>query len=464
MFREAYENYLKRGSPIVIPGLGLRHEVLMPSRYMPWVLSQRESELSSAQAFVEIDQVRWVLGDNRYVADPWHGTLVRTDMSHDLENICAALNDELQMAFDEYFSADSDSWKDIDLLNTVRWIVARAASRFTIGLPLCRNKEYLRLSLETVDGLILNAGATGGAPRILQPLVGAVVNWNVRRKIKRMKRLLSPIWGERIVALQNKRDNKEPQDYFQMMARYALEHRPNEFVDLDAMTRRLIAANFGSMHQTSIQVTNMLLNIVGSDHEYNTIAALRKESRELVKNGANTKWTKSDIAKMIKSDSVARETLRLHSFGGRAVQRKVMSDSCATPDGYHLPKGTIISFLGQPAQTDSNLLDNALKYDPFRFSRLREDTTKKQKKLNFVTTGPEYLSFGHGRHACPGRFLVDFELKMIISHVLGRYDLDFPPEYEKSRPPNYWLAEVVFPPKDVRIRVRKRPESESVLN
>ncbi|KAH6974590.1 cytochrome P450 [Ilyonectria sp. MPI-CAGE-AT-0026] len=446
LFRDAYDNYLKKGKPVVIPGIGFRHEVLMPPQTMSWVMAQPENELDPAAAFVEIDQVRWALGDDRYVSDAWHGMLVKTDLNRVLENICTALNSELGVAFDKHFGTDTENWKEIDLFETTG-----------------RNEEYLRLSLEIVDRLVLNAGVTGGAPRLLQPLVGTTVNWTLHSKVHRLKTLFAPIWKERLVSLKRARDDLnhvEPQDHLQMMLRFAEKHRPEEFNDLDSMTRRLIATNFGSMHQTNIQVTNLLLNIIGSAAEFNTIAILRDETRRFLQNGSDTQWTKAKVAQMVKSDSVLRETLRLQSFGGRAVLRKVMVEGYKTPSGYSLPKGTIISFLGQAAQTDADSIEDPLKFDPFRFSRLRDEAANKNEPpppVSFVATGPEYLSFGHGKHACPGRFLIDFELKMIIAYVLGHYDIEFPSDYNNQRPANYWVAEAVFPPKGARLMIKRRP-------
>lgn len=274
--------------------------------------------------------------------------------------------------------------------------------------------------------------------------------------------MFEPIWKERLETLKYDRDDPnhvEPQDHLQMMARYAEKHRSEEFNSIDMMTRRLIAANFGSMHQTSIQVTNMLLNILGSDPEFNTIAILRDEVNRILYTGGDSKWTKAKVSQMAKADSVARETLRLNSFGGRALFRKVMVDGFKTPDGHHLPKGTLISFLGQPAQTDGEFLEDPLKYDPFRFSRMREDAAANGQQVppvTFVTTGPDHLPFGHGKHACPGRFLVDFELKMVIAYLLTHYDLEFPPEYNGKRPENYWLTEAVFPPDGAKIIIRRK--------
>lgn len=135
----------------------------------------------------------------------------------------------------------------------------------------------------------------------------------------------------------------------------------------------------------------------------------------------------------------------------------VMVDGFTTPEGHDLPKGTIISFMSHMAQTDDETFEDPYKFDPWRFSRVREAAAKKDGSetvsgagVTFVSTGPNHLPFGHGKHACPGRFLVDFELKMIISYLLTHYDLEFGEEYGGKRPPNRWLAEAILPPDHVK--------------
>jgi hypothetical protein len=118
---------------------------------MRWVLTQPESVLSVNDAFVEVDQVHYSLGHTRYVADPWQGNLVKKDMNAVLENIVRALNSELQVAFDARFGTDENDWKEIDLLDTVRMVVAQAASRFTVGMPLCMLNPREKNSLSCSD-------------------------------------------------------------------------------------------------------------------------------------------------------------------------------------------------------------------------------------------------------------------------------------------------------------------------
>lgn len=305
----------------------------------------------------------------------------------------------------------------------------------------------------------MNAGLTGGMPRILQPITGTIFGFLVGSKVSKINKWIIPLLKQRLDTLKNHPEEPEPQDQVQMMLRYALSKRQDEVGDYETLARRVVAQNFGSIHNTYLQVINLLLNVLGSDAEFNTIAVLRDEMDRVLGTDDSANWTKSAVQAMSRADSVARESLRLGSFGGRAIFRKVMTDDFKTEDGHHVPKGTVMSFIGQPASTDSATYEDANKFDPFRFSRARELAASRDEKTplaTFVTTSPEFLPFGHGKHACPGRFLVDFEMKMILAYALRNYDIKLADEYEGKRPPNTWLAEANNPPSGVQIMVKRR--------
>ncbi|KAM0248340.1 hypothetical protein ACHAP5_003511 [Fusarium lateritium] len=459
LFHDAYHDYLKKGKPVVIPGFGFRIEVLLPQSQMKWVFNQPEDVLDMPKAFAEVDQVKWALGHDKYVVDAWQGLIVKYDLNRAIEIIANNMKDELHEVFDEQFGTDPENWTKVDLTQTVKMIVAQAASRFTVSLPLCRNKEYLKNALDTNELFIINAGLTGGMPRILQPITGTIFGYLVGSKVSKINKWLIPLLKQRFDALENRPEEPEPQDQVQMMIHYALSKRQDEVGDYETLARRIVAQNFGSIHNTQIQVVNLLLNVMASDAEFNTIAVLRDEMDRILGSDDSTDWTKAAIQAMSRADSAARESLRLGSFGGRAIFRKVMTNDFKTEDGHHVPKDTVISFLGQPASTDSATYEDANKYDPFRFSRARELAASRDEKtplVTFVTTSPEFLPFGHGKHACPGRFLVDFEMKMILAYALRNYDIKLADEYGGKRPPNFWVAEANSPPSGVQIMVKRR--------
>lgn len=131
-----FEQYSKKGKPVIIPGFGVRKELIMPTSSMRWVQAQPDTVLSVTKAFSDVDQVYYSYGHKRYVEDPWQGMLVKNKMNAVLENIVQAMNDELQVAFDDVFGTDEHNWKELDVLTAVKIVVSQAASRFTVGLPL----------------------------------------------------------------------------------------------------------------------------------------------------------------------------------------------------------------------------------------------------------------------------------------------------------------------------------------
>lgn len=95
------------------------------------------------------------------------------------------------------------------------------------------------------------------------------------------------------------------------------------------------------------------------------------------------------------------------------------------PDGLHIPKGTRLG-VSSHAAWDPNVFPNADKFDAFRFLRLREQPGS-ENLWQLTTTRPEQIAFGHGKHACPGRFLAANEIKIALCHLLLKYDWKLSP-------------------------------------
>jgi cytochrome P450 len=329
-----------------------------------------------------------------------------------------------------------------------------------------RDEKYLDRNLAFPDWFVLSAALVGALPPLLRPVLGRLISIPLRLAIRNLKASFRPLFEQRVQTLSQPK-LEDPPDHLQMMLRFAQMERPQDF-NLDDMTMRLGMANFGSSHQTSIMATNLIFNILESDKEYNTIAFLREEADRCLAASGGV-WTKAAVAQMVRADSTSRETMRINAFGNRSLMRKVMVDNLYTEDGILLPKGAMVSVLAHPAQCDGDIYDEPLKFDPFRFSRMREQASgtatpegengevkTKDGSLTAVSTGPQMLIFGHGRHACPGRFLLDFELKMILTYLFANYDVELLPEYNGKRPATKWVAEAMMPPSAGKIRVRRR--------
>jgi len=219
------------------------------------------------------------------------------------------------------------------------------------------------------------------------------------------------------------------------------------------LSGRIMLLNFAAIHTSSFSITHALLDLVSSKQEY--IDELREEIESvLAEHGGE--WNKRALAKMEKLDSVLRESARLNSFVTIGIPRRVVAkDGVTTPSGVKLPYNTTVAVPSYTVLHDEETYPDAHEFKPFRFSEQRSDENVgyvKRAGKQFATTSKEYLAFGHGKHACPGRFFAANELKLILAHVVMNYDF----EIQESRPRNKWYGMVRVPPMEAKMRIRKR--------
>ncbi|KAF5571515.1 cycloheximide-inducible CIP70 (cytochrome P450 family) [Fusarium phyllophilum] len=110
-----------------------------------------------------------------------------------------------------------------------------------------------------------------------------------------------------------------------------------------------------------------------------------------------------------------------------SFQRKVLKPFTLS-NGQVIPAGVTIEIPAVAVSSDSNVFPHAEKFDPLRFYRLRTEakdggSVEKAANNQFVSVNQSSLTFGYGRHACPGRFFAANEIKMILAHALLQYDV-----------------------------------------
>lgn len=116
-------------------------------------------------------------------------------------------------------------------------------------------------------------------------------------------------------------------------------------------------------------------------------------------------------------------------------------------NGQVIPSGTMIEVPAVAVNSDPEVFPGPLEFDPLRFYRLRQSARAQGSvegaALNqFVSVSQNSLTFGYGRHACPGRFFAANEIKMILANVLLEYDVRMP-EGTTGRYPNIEFAHMV---------------------
>jgi hypothetical protein len=107
-----------------------------------------------------------------------------------------------------------------------------------------------------------------------------------------------------------------------------------------------------------------------------------------------------------------------------ATVNRIANETVTLSDGTVIPKGSALT-VPNTRLYDEAFYENPQVYNGRRFYDLRQRAGE-ESKHQFVTTGDEYLPFGHGKHACPGRFFASNEIKILLAHALLMYDFKYP--------------------------------------
>ena len=125
-----------------------------------------------------------------------------------------------------------------------------------------------------------------------------------------------------------------------------------------------------------------------------------------------------------------------------------------------LPKGSYIAVAAGPIASSEAVYEYSQRFDGFRFHRRRHEPQANPHAHQFVNTGLDNITFGHGRFACPGRFFASNETKIILGMLLLEYEVKFGAAGEEGgregRPENQVFADACFPDPTVKMLIRKR--------
>lgn len=270
--------------------------------------------------------------------------------------------------------------------------------------------------------------------------------------------------------------NDRKNDALQWIVEKAIEIGEPIEMDPKRITRRLMRLNMVAIHTTSITITNALLDLYSSPKVEDFVAGLREECERVLKQN-NGHWNKTAVNELYRIDSTIKESMRVSTLGLAGLMRKVRPYSIAEktycganiplqvtkpdginlPDGTHVPQGVRIAAPNVAIHQDPDFYDRPDEYDAFRFSRSRELHDSNGKLLEarnqaIVTTNESFLPFGHGRHACPGRFFASQEMKLMLAHIVMNYDV----KIDGPRPKNVEIKGAAFPSGKAKLLVRKR--------
>ncbi|KZT70598.1 cytochrome P450 [Daedalea quercina L-15889] len=380
-----------------------------------------------------------------------HIEAIREQLPRNLARLFPCVVEEVGLALDDLVPATQDEWLPVKAFPTVAQIISRASNRVFVGAPLCRDKEFLDLACKYTNDVMTGAGILMFFPNFLKPVVGRLLPWP-RRAIRAARPYLKPIMDERHKQLSQSREGDEwpdkPNDLLMWMMEDA--KRTGMGYPEDLLVQAVLAANFTAIHTSTITFAHALYHLAANP-EY--VQPLREEIESVIKEDG---WTKVSTGRMWKLDSFLKESQRMNGVSGLSITRFALQDVTLS-DGTFIPARTVVSGAMSCTHLDEDNYANAAAFDGFRFSRMREEDERERNKHHYVSTSAKDIGFGHGKHACPGRFFAANELKIMLACIVLRYDVKF--REEGRRPENEWLATSCYPCRTAEVLFKRRDES-----
>ncbi|KAI0072328.1 cytochrome P450 [Panus rudis PR-1116 ss-1] len=451
MVHEGYKKY--KGGAFKVPELFRWHVVVTGRKLIEDLRRAGSDELSFNEASADFIAVDFTLGPAIH-QNTYHVGVIKNQLTRSIALLLPEIKDEVQAAFSDLIPP-TDDWVKVPALNTIMKIISRTSNRTFVGLPKCRDPDYMALNIEFTVGVMKGAFVINMFPEFLRPLAARLLT-NVPANISRGVKHLGPIIHERmrLEELYGKDYDGKPND----LLSWFMDEAKGEERSIRALVLRILTINFASIHTTSMSFTHALYHLAANP-EY--MEPLRAEATKVIKQDG---WTRTAMNKLRRLDSFLKESHRHHGIGSFTMTRKALKDFTFS-DGTFIPKDGFVSAAESPTHFDPENYENPEVFNPWRFVEDDKsgDVEGKENgaasgegnvKNLMVSTSTDYVTFGHGRFACPGRFFAASELKLMMAYLVLNYDVQM--EEPGVIPPPVWYSVKVQPNPTAKVLFRRR--------
>ncbi|KAF2010704.1 cytochrome P450 [Aaosphaeria arxii CBS 175.79] len=337
--------------------------------------------------------------------------VIRKQLTKYLNTVTEPISLEATFAVRLIFGDDHD-WKATCIKESMLDLIARISSRVFLGEELCRNEEWINIT----KAYTVNAFTASLKMSLIPKFLVRVYSWfsadckSVRKNLEDSQRIIEPVIKKRQALKARAQKEGTPIPTFNDALDWA--ELESEGVNYDRGVLQLLLS-FAAIHTTTDLLTQTLLRLANEPEQ---IDRLREEIVRVL--GAEG-LKKSALFNMKLLDSALKETQRVKP-NGLLVMRRMATQRINLPDGLVIRKGERVT-TDASNMINPEIYENPKKYNIDRYARMR-DNPETANKAHLVSTGTDNLTFGHGIHACPGRFFAANEIKVALCHLLLKYD------------------------------------------
>ncbi|KAG6114714.1 hypothetical protein E4U13_003230 [Claviceps humidiphila] len=338
--------------------------------------------------------------------------VARNQLTHQLKLVTEPVSDECSSVLDSIYTNNAD-WHEIVVKDANLQLTARVTSRVFLGVEMCRNPQWLRITTTYAVVAFKAVEELRLWPAWLRPLVQWFLpNCTAARDLVRDARnLIHPLLEKRRVERNDaarRGERFECNDAIDWLEQTAQDKK----VTYDPACAQL-SLSVAAIHSTTDFFTQVMLDIACNPE---LVEPLRKEIISVL---GVAGWSKHSLYQLKLMDSVLKESQRLKPIA-IASMRRMTTENIKLADGTVLPKN-MLTLVSAHKHWDAESYEQPDKFDGYRFYNLRQ-VPGKENVAQLVSVTPDHMGFGYGLHACPGRFFASEEIKLVLCHILLKYD------------------------------------------
>lgn len=470
--QEGYYKYSKKGEAFWMNNFPLASDLVLPPTEIRRLMKEPDSVLSVSANLEQNFAIDYTMP---FLAHPTHENVIRKYLTKKLPELTADLMDEIEASLADIWGTDTENFKEVDIMHSVEKILARSDNRAFTGLPLCRNDDYLKMTVKFAEDVAVAGKIINVLPRWSKPVLGRLFTIPNHIHYRKARKHLIPHIKQRLEAWDSTEEKSPHNDFITWIIQDAKKHGDEEGLDPGVISFRIIDVNFAAIHTSSFTSTNALLDIASfpADNDGTTLFDSLREEVMRVFHEENGQWTKAGLERLVRVDSSIRESMRHTGIFFKGVMRKVVDPNGyqATPE-IHIPTGTNVGSSAYSVHHDTAFYNDPYRYNPFRFSEPREHAAReaakdevendtkqelenavaKDKTSSMNQTTETFLAWGHGRKACPGRYFATDVIRLMIAAMVKDYEI----EPLETRPRNKWILDTIIPQAGAKLRIRRR--------
>ncbi|KJX93327.1 cytochrome p450 like protein [Zymoseptoria brevis] len=464
-----YKKYTKHGLGFLLPQLTSMPLFILPANDMDEIIHAPEHQVDFFEPNITSAGVKYTLGPH-FTTGP-HITLVKRTLTRKLPLLVSAIDVEVQKALRLHWPMDAHTWSAVRVLPACTKIGRQVLQRTFCGPELSGNSNFLDSIEQHFKAVVVSSGVLQLSPPILRPVLAPFFRLWISRRYTACRRMMSPVIRQRLLSFHTRSEClDEPDDCIQWLLADMLKgENYSRRVDEDAIVQGLLVLNVLALHTVSMSAANVLLDLFSAPNASMYVQGLREECETALRVHKGV-WTKEALDGLVRVDSTIRESLRFSPLSDVGMKRLVVDPRGVTlSSGLHVPPNVCVGAPVYSYHTDPDFYPgDPRNFDAFRSSRYREEYRRgrgvtglvadqpqdmlKHRNMALTATSTTYLPFGHGRHACPGRFLASVILKLFLARVVSDYDV----EMRGRRPDNTAITNGKLPKGDAEVWVKAR--------